>query len=68
MYNTLANENTKFRKTILELGKMCESNLQMEQTVKELEHSNKRLMDRIEFADFQVQSLNHNNYVHQCPI
>ena len=59
MYNTLENENAKFRETIVELSKMCASNLQMEQTVKELEGSNKRLMDRIEVADLQVQSLKH---------
>lgn len=63
MYNTLANENTKFRETIVELSKMCASNLQLEQTMKGLEDSNKRLMDRIEVADFQVKGLKHDNII-----
>ena len=54
MYDTLATEHANFRKTIVKLSEMCANNLQMEQQVKELEKSNKELMDQIDAADLQV--------------
>ena len=54
MYDTLANENISFRKSIVELGELCASNSKMEQKIKELEYSNKQLINQIEAADLQV--------------
>ena len=54
MYDTLANENISFRKSIVELGELYASNSKMEQKIKELEYSNKQLINQIEAADLQV--------------